>query len=44
MHIRKLLEMKQRQREEANHIEDTQRLVTDIEMLKVLLHLVSRRR
>jgi hypothetical protein len=38
MHIRKLLEMKQRQREEANHIEDTQRLVTDIEMLKVLLH------
>jgi hypothetical protein len=36
--------MKQRQREEANHIEDTQRLVTDIEMLKVLLHLVSRRR
>ena len=25
------------------HIEDTQRLVTEIEMLKVILYLVSRR-
>jgi hypothetical protein len=33
---------KQRQKEEARHIEDTQRLVTEIEMLKVVLYLVSR--
>ena len=41
--LRKLLELKQRQKEEAMHIEDTQRLVTEIEMLKVVLYLVSRR-
>jgi hypothetical protein len=41
--LRKLLEIKQRQKEEADHIEDTQRLVTEIEMLKVVLYLVSRR-
>jgi hypothetical protein len=35
------LELKQRQKEEADHIEDTQRLVTEIEMLKVVLYLVS---
>jgi hypothetical protein len=35
------LELKQRQKEEAEHIEDTQRLVTEIEMLKVVLYLVS---
>jgi hypothetical protein len=40
--LRKLLEVKQRQKEEADHIEDTQRLVTEIEMLKVVLFLVSR--
>ena len=34
--LRKLLEVKQRQKEEAMHIEDTQRLVTEIEMLKVV--------
>jgi hypothetical protein len=33
----------QRQKEEAEHIEDTERLVTEIEMLKVVLYLVSRR-
>jgi hypothetical protein len=38
--LRRLLEIKQRQKEEADHIEDTQRLVTEIEMLKVVLHLV----
>jgi hypothetical protein len=32
--LRRLLETKQRQKEEADHIEDTQRLVTEIEMLK----------
>jgi hypothetical protein len=34
--LRRLLELKQRQKEEAMHIEDTQRLVTEIEMLKVV--------
>ena len=42
--LRRLLEIKQRQKEEANHIEDTQRLVTEIEMLNVVLYLVSRER
>jgi hypothetical protein len=42
--LRKLLEVKQRQKEEADHIEDTQRLVTEIEMLKVVLFLVCRNR
>ena len=34
--LKRLLEVKQRQNEEAMHIEDTQRLVTEIEMLKVV--------
>jgi hypothetical protein len=42
--LRKLLEVKQRQKDEADHIEDTQRLVTEIEMLKVVLFLVCRNR
>ena len=41
--LRRLLEIKQRQKEEAMHIEDTQRLVTEIEMLKVVLYLMGRR-
>jgi hypothetical protein len=41
--LRRLLEIKQRQKEEAMHIEDTQRLVAEIEMLKVVLFLVSRK-
>jgi hypothetical protein len=40
--LRRLLEIKQRQKEEAMHIEDTERLVTEIEMLKVVLFLVCR--
>ncbi|MDQ3977410.1 MAG: hypothetical protein M3264_12880 [Thermoproteota archaeon] len=41
--IHTALEVKQRQKEEeADHLEDTQRLVTEIEMLKVVLFLVSR--
>ncbi len=32
----RLLQVKQRQKEEAMHIEDTERLVTEIEMLKVV--------
>jgi hypothetical protein len=40
--LRRLLEVKQRQKEEAMHIEDTEMLVTEIEMLKVVLYLVCR--
>jgi hypothetical protein len=39
-----LLKKKERAKEEAMHIEDTQRLVTEIEMLKVVLRLVRRER
>jgi hypothetical protein len=39
------LKLNERESEEAMHIEDTQRLVTEeIEMLKVVLHLRVRRR
>jgi|SRR5919108_6489066 hypothetical protein len=41
--LRRLLEIKQRQKDEAEHIEDTQRLVAEIEMLEVVLYLVSRK-
>jgi hypothetical protein len=41
--LRRLLELKQRQKEEAMHIQDTERLVTEIEMLKVVLYLASRK-
>jgi hypothetical protein len=40
--LKQLLELKRRQKDEAMHIEDTQRLVTEIEMLKVVLYLISR--
>ena len=43
MQLRRLLQIKRRQRDEADHIEDTQRLVAEIEMLKVVLYLVSRK-
>jgi hypothetical protein len=39
--LRELLKLKERQNEQATHIEDTQRLVTEIEMLKVVLNLHS---
>jgi hypothetical protein len=39
-----LLKAKRKQKEEAMHIEDTHRLVTEIEMLKVVLYLVSRKK
>ena len=42
--LERLLKVKQRKKEEAMHIEDTQRLVTEIEMLKVVLYLVCRNR
>jgi hypothetical protein len=38
--LRRLLQVKERQKEEAMHIEDTQRLVTEMEMLRVVLCLV----
>jgi hypothetical protein len=40
--LERLLRIKQRQKEEAMYMEDTQRLVTEIEMLKVVLYLVNR--
>jgi hypothetical protein len=42
--LERLLKIKRRQKDEAMHIEDTQRLVTEIEMLKVVLYLVNRNR
>jgi hypothetical protein len=42
--LERLLKVKQRQKEEAMYMEDTQRLVTEIEMLKVVLYLVNRNR
>jgi hypothetical protein len=39
-----LLKVKKRQKEEAMHIEDTERLITEIEMVKVVLRLVRRDR
>jgi hypothetical protein len=42
--VRRLLQIKQRQKEEAMHIEDTQRLVAEIEMLKVVLYLEMARK
>jgi len=38
--LRELLKLKKRQNDQATHIGDSQRLIT--EMLKVVLHLVSR--
>ena len=40
--LEQIIKAKERQNEEATHFEDTQRLVTEIEMLKVVLYLVSR--
>jgi hypothetical protein len=43
--LERLLKIKERQKEEAMYMEDTQqRLGTEIEMLKVVLYLVVRRR
>ena len=40
--LKRLLQLKQRQNEEAICMEDTQRLVTEIEMLKAIWYLVAR--
>jgi hypothetical protein len=42
--LEELLKRKQREMDEAMYMEDTQRLVTEIEMLKVVLYLVMRSR
>ena len=42
--LEQLLKVKRRQKDESMHIEDTQRLVTEIGMLKVVLYLVRRER
>jgi hypothetical protein len=34
--LERLLQVKEREKDEAIHIEDTQRLVTEIEMLRVV--------
>jgi hypothetical protein len=35
--LRQLLKAKERHKQNAMHIEDTQRLITEIEMLKIML-------
>jgi hypothetical protein len=40
--LKRLLQLKQIQKEEAIRMEDTQRLVTEIEMLKAIWYLVAR--
>lgn len=42
--LERLLKIKRRQKEESVRIEDTQKLVTEIEMLKVVLYLACRNR
>jgi uncharacterized protein (DUF1786 family) len=41
--LERILKRKEREKEEAIHIKDTQRLVTEIEMLKVVLCSVHRK-
>jgi hypothetical protein len=41
--LEQLLKRKQRQKDEAMHMQDTQRLIAEIEMLKVVLYLVCRK-
>jgi hypothetical protein len=41
--VRELLKLKERKNEEATHVEDTQKLVTEIQILKLVLFLVSRK-
>jgi hypothetical protein len=40
--LEQLLRLKERQKDEAIHMKDTQRLVTEIEMVRVVLYLVRR--
>lgn len=41
--LRQLLKVKQRQNQEAMHREDIEGLIIEIEMLKIVLHLVARK-
>ena len=41
--LQQLLKKKERENEEPSHMEDIQRLVTEIEMLRLVLHLLRRR-
>jgi hypothetical protein len=41
--LQRLLQSKEREKDEAMHVRDIERLVTEIEMLKVVLYLVHRR-
>jgi hypothetical protein len=40
--VEQLLQAKERAKEEATYIEDTERIATEIEMLKVIFYLVNR--
>ena len=40
--LERLLQVKKKQKDESMYMEDTQRLATEIEMLKVVLYLVRR--
>jgi hypothetical protein len=40
--LERLLKVKQKQKEKATYIEDTERLMTEIEMLKIVLYLMNR--
>jgi hypothetical protein len=40
--LQRLLQSKEREKDQAMHIKDIERLVTEIEMLKVVLYLVCR--
>jgi hypothetical protein len=40
--LERLLKVKEMENEEAMHIKDIERLITEIEMLKVVLYLVCR--
>ncbi len=42
--LERLLKIKERQKEEAMYMKDTQRLFTEIEMLKLVLYLVIRKK
>jgi hypothetical protein len=42
--LQQIIKAKERENDKAKHFDDTQRLVTEIEMLKVVLYLVNRNR
>jgi hypothetical protein len=42
--LQQIIKAKERENDKSRHIDDTQRLVTEIEMLKFVLYLVNRNR